>query len=398
MKTILFYILLPLLIQEELTYYFDRHNVQDEGYEMVAAFADGKRQEVTFNKYLSAFSVGTWENHQHEGTGLALDSMGRTILGNWQADTLQTGIRLDSLGTYLGDFAGRKAEGHGAYLSIDGSYFEGHWVNDRRHGFGLEVLTPYGEEPHLRIGQWQKGRFWGERMTYTTERIYGIDIARYQHEKGRKRFNINWKQMRINYLGHKSHKNVKGTADYPVSFIFIKSTESTNIRNRYYAADYQQARKHGIRVGAYHFFRLRTTGTAQAQFFLRYTFFNKGDLPPVLDVEPSDAQIQAAGGVETMFRNVRTWLRIVEQHTGVKPILYVNQRFVNMYLSKAPDIKRDYRVWIARYGEYKPDVRLAFWQLCPDGRVAGIHSDVDINVFNGYQTQFEEFLKEETIK
>jgi lysozyme len=72
--------------------------------------------------------------------------------------------------------------------------------------------------------------------------------------------------------------------------------------------------------------------------------------------------------------------------------------FVNVYLSQAPDIKRDYRVWIARYGEYKPDVRLAFWQLCPDGRVAGIHPAVDINVFNGYQTQFEEFLDSETIK
>ena len=143
---------------------------------------------------------------------------------------------------------------------------------------------------------------------------------------------------------------------------------------------------------------LRTSGTAQAQFFLHHTLFNKGDLPPVLDVEPSDAQIQAAGGVETMFRNVRTWLRIVEKHTGVRPILYVNQRFVNVYLSQAPDIKRDYRVWIARYGEYKPDVRLAFWQLCPDGRVAGIRPEVDINVFNGYQTQFDEFLSTETIQ
>jgi lysozyme len=99
-----------------------------------------------------------------------------------------------------------------------------------------------------------------------------------------------------------------------------------------------------------------------------------------------------------MFRNIRTWLRLVEQRTGVKPILYVNQRFVNVYLSQAPDIKRDYRVWIARYSEYKPDVHLAFWQLCPDGRVAGIHPEVDINVFNGYQSQFEEFLANETIQ
>ena len=99
-----------------------------------------------------------------------------------------------------------------------------------------------------------------------------------------------------------------------------------------------------------------------------------------------------------MFREIRVWLKAVERHTGVKPILYVNQMFVNNHLSKQPDLKRDYRVWIARYSEYKPDVRLTYWQLCPDGRVAGIQGDVDINVFNGYKSQFEAFLQEETIK
>ena len=88
---------------------------------------------------------------------------------------------------------------------------------------------------------------------------------------------------------------------------------------------------------------------------------------------------------------------MVQRKTGVRPILYINQMFVNKYLSLAPDIKRDYRVWIARYGEYKPDVRLTYWQLCPDGRVAGIHGEVDINVFNGYKSQFEKFIEEETI-
>ena len=398
MKKLLFYILLPLLVQDELTYYFDRHNVQDEGYEMGAAFAQGQRLEVELDTHLSAFDIGTWKSHPRQGTGLALDSLGHTVLARWQNDSIETGIRLDSLGTYLGDFSNLKAEGHGAYLSVDGSYFEGHWEQGLRHGFGLEMLTPQEGEPHLRVGIWQNGRFWGERMTYTSERIYGIDIARYQHEQGRRRYNFDWNKMRITYLGHRGQKNVKGTADYPVSFIFIKSTESTTVRNRYYASDYMQARKHGIRIGAYHFFRLRTSGADQAKYFLNNTLFKKGDLPPVLDVEPTDAQIKAAGGVEVMFRNIRTWLRLVEQRTGVKPILYVNQRFVNVYLSQAPDIKRDYRVWIARYSEYKPDVHLAFWQLCPDGRVAGIHPEVDINVFNGYQSQFEEFLANETIQ
>lgn len=76
----------------------------------------------------------------------------------------------------------------------------------------------------------------------------------------------------------------------------------------------------------------------------------------------------------------------------MRPILYVNQMFVNRYMQHADDIKRHYNVWIARYGEYKPDVKLVYWQLSADGRVSGIHGPVDINVFNGYQSQWEEFL------
>ena len=99
-----------------------------------------------------------------------------------------------------------------------------------------------------------------------------------------------------------------------------------------------------------------------------------------------------------MFSRIRTWLGIVQRRTGVRPILYVSQQFVNKYLPEAPDLMRDYMVWIARYGEYRPEVRLAIWQLCPDGRVDGIRGEVDINVFNGYHDDFQTFLKNETIK
>ena len=388
---------LPADVDDEFKYYFDRHNVMDEGYEMVAAFANGKRLTIEPARRLTVWNVGTWRGRTHEGTALAVDTAGFTIIGTYDADTIKTGLRIDTLGTYLGDFSGTTAHGHGAYVS-DGGYFEGHWSDDKRDGFGIQLLTPVGDEARLQVGEWKKGRFWGERMKYTSERIYGIDIARYQHGKGRHKYPINWKQLGINYLGRKTHKNVHGAADYPVSFIFIKSTEGISITNKYYADDYAQARKHHIPIGAYHFFSLKTSGAAQAKHFIKHTKFLKGDLPPVLDVEPSDAQIAAAGGPEKMFQQIRVWLRMVKAHCDVPPILYINQMFINKYFSLVPDIKRDYDVWIARYGEYKPDVRLAFWQLCSDGRVKGITGDVDINVFNGYKSQFDEFVAKKSIK
>ena len=57
----------------------------------------------------------------------------------------------------------------------------------------------------------------------------------------------------------------------------------------------------------------------------------------------------------------------------------------------AIDIQGEYSVWIARYGEYKPELKLTYWQLSPDGKVRGIHGDVDNKCFNGYRNQYETF-------
>lgn len=384
-------------ILEELKYYFDRHNVQDEGYEMVVAFADGHRMAPEPVRHFRVRNIGTWNDYRRNGASVVLDSLGRTVIGLCRDDSLVTGVRADSIGIYIGDFSQTKAHGHGAYYA-DNGYHEGHWENDRRQGFGLQLLTPSDDTPRLRVGEWSKDKFQGERMRYTTERIYGIDIARYQHGRGRRPVPILWDKLRITSIGKKGSHNVRGTADYPVSFVYIKSTEGTSVRNKFYVNDYAQARKHGIRAGAYHFFSVKSSGAAQAKHFIQNTLFREGDLPPVLDIEPTDAQIRYMGGPEAMFSHIRTWLRDVERRAKVKPILYVNQMFVNKYLSAQPDLKRDYRIWIARYSEYKPDLRLTYWQLCPDGRVAGIQGAVDINVFNGYQRQFEEYLAEETIR
>ena len=385
-------------IEAEIQYYLDHHNVQDEGYEVVVGYIEGKRHHTSINPHVTLRNVGSWKDYQREGTVITLDTLGRTIFGICQADTLVTAIRADKEGTFQGDYSQTGASGHGSYQAADGSYYEGRWEQDKKQGFGLEMYLADSDNPRLRVGEWRKNRFMGERMRYTSERIYGIDIARYQHGKGRRPKPILWDQLRITHVGKNGSQNVRGKADYPISFVYIKSTEGTSVRNKFYVNDYAQARKHGIRAGAYHFFSTKTSGAAQAKHFIQNTLFHEGDLPPVLDVEPSKSQIQQMGGPEAMFHHIRVWLNAVEQRTGVKPVLYVNQMFVNNYLADQPELKRDYRVWIARYSEYKPDVRLTYWQLCPDGKVAGIQGDVDINVFNGYQRQFDEFIANETIK
>lgn len=386
------------LIHHELDYYLQRHNVQDEGFDMVARYAE--QGDSTLIAYMPKgrfhpTSFFRWKDYPREGKCLVSDMYGRIIIGTFHADTLVSGIRIDPSGTYAGQFNRHmQASGHGSYQSADGSYYEGHWSRDRQHEFGFCVHTDY-----LKAGKWRYGRFLGEQMLYTSERIYGIDISRYQHERGKRRFGINWKQLRITDLGHRiSEQRVSDRVDYPVTFVYIKSTEGISIKNRYYDADYLSCHRYNIHVGAYHFFSTRQDPAAQATHFLRHTRFKKGDLPPMLDIEPSDYLIKQMGGQEVLFKNIRKWLQIVEKRTGIKPLLYVNQRFVNTWLQYAPDLKRDYEFWIARYGEYKPDIHLALWQLSADGHVKGIQGDVDLNVFNGYQGQWEDFLNKYCIK
>lgn len=383
-------------IRKELDYYLKRHTVSEDGYEMVANFATDRWQQLgTYLPKRRGDLVGmlSLRNMVRRGTGMTQDSCGRLFLGNWKGDTLATGIRIDSTGIYGGQFDRQLlASGHGCQQDFDGSYYEGHWTADQREGFGFFVTTH-----NLQCGTWRNNRFYGEHMKHTTDRIYGIDISRYQHERGRRRFGINWNDLRITSLGRRIKGNISGVVDYPVRFVYIKSTQGTTIRNRYLLNDYTAARKKKIPVGTYHFFSTVRKGREQAAYYVNHTLFKHGDLPPVLDVEPSNQQIRKMGGTAVLLREMRAWIDYVERRLHVKPILYVNQRFINEHLVEAPDLMENYTIWIARYGEYKPGVHLALWQVSSDSKVKGIQTDVDVNVFNGFEPQWEEFLREETI-
>ncbi|MBQ0023794.1 MAG: hypothetical protein KBT29_11220 [Prevotellaceae bacterium] len=305
-------------------------------------------------------------------------------------DSLFIGEWVDTLGNrYHGQMKENgEPNGIGVMKYDNGDYYEGQWKCGVRDGRGFYVTV----NQMIKAGEWGNGKYKGERMTYTANRVYGIDISRYQHEIGKKKYTINWGALRIRSLGPRNNANVNGEIDFPVSFVFIKSTQGTNIVSAYYQQDAQDARKYGKLVGAYHFYSAKANAAEQARHFLKNTQILARDLPPVLDVEPSEKEIESNGGEEHMFDAIRTWMEIVESATGKRPILYVSQSFIMNHLVKAPDICLKYQVWIARYNTYRPEVKLLFWQLCPDGKVQGIQGDVDINIFNGYDSQFEEMF------
>lgn len=323
------------------------------------------------------------DGRHRDGWGRLTLGDGASYEGLWRGDSLLSGTRADSTGLYSGGFGtGMRPEGNGLHISAADGYYCGEWSGGRRHGFGFAV----NGGSFVRCGTWRNGSFRGERMVYTANRVYGIDISRYQHEIGKKKYAIDWTRLRITGLG--ANRRVQGKVDYPVSFVYVKCTQGKTVLNRYYAADMRAARRHGIAAGAYHFYSTLSGAKEQASWFLSKAAVAAGDMSPVLDVEPSEGQIARLGGEQRLFSEMLVWLRAVEAGCGKRPVLYLSQQFVNRHFPAAPSELRGYEVWIARYGEYKPYVHLLHWQLTPYGRVTGIKGDVDINVYNGTPAQF----------
>jgi len=203
--------------------------------------------------------------------------------------------------------------------------------------------------------------------------LFGIDVS---HHQG----TIDW-------------KSVADPADrtYPIRFVFMKATEGGSFLDQNYQTNMAEARKTGLICGAYHFFNPETSGSRQADFFIENVTLEKGDLPPVLDVE-------RRGSSRTMLQSeVLEWLRAVEHYYGVKPIIYASYKFRKNYLD-SPEFD-DYVFWMAHYYVETPasDAEWLFWQFSDRAVVPGIAERTDINVFSGDLSQLESLRMRTTV-
>lgn len=197
--------------------------------------------------------------------------------------------------------------------------------------------------------------------------VRGIDISHYQK-------NVDWETLSSATLsGHK------------LSFVIMKATEGSTISDRLFKKNFQLAHKQGFVCGAYHFFIPGANPEAQARFFISKVKLQKGDLPPVLDVEKSGRL-----SVQELQREVLVWLDMVEKHYGIKPIIYANYSYKKKYLS-TPEFDA-YPLWIAHY--YKEELKYQgdwmMWQYTDRGSVDGVNDYVDCNVFNGNLMELQE--------
>ncbi|WP_370459400.1 glycoside hydrolase family 25 protein [Chitinophaga sp. Cy-1792] len=191
-------------------------------------------------------------------------------------------------------------------------------------------------------------------------KIHGIDVSKFQKD-------INWtavKQMKVD--------------DIRISFAFIKATEGITRQDASFEQNWERAKRAGLIRGAYHFFYATRDPKKQAINFQNVVQLESGDMPPVLDIETSNNQPAAV-----IRGTAKVWLEEMEKAYKVKPIIYTNIHFYETYLGDEFD---KYPLWIAHYYQKeKPSSSRSwlFWQHSDIGRVNGIRTTVDFNVFRG---------------
>lgn len=187
----------------------------------------------------------------------------------------------------------------------------------------------------------------------------GIDVSEYQGK-------IRW-----TYVDTLEQK-------YPLHFVFIRATVGKDRKDRQFDRNWLGAKENKMIRGAYHYYRPNENSMEQAELFIKTVTLQKGDLPPVLDIE----KLPKNQSIDNLKIGLKRWLNAVESHYGVKPIIYTGERYYDDFLKEEFS---DYLFWIANYNFYREEIAedWLFWQFTEKASAPGIKGNVDVNIYNG---------------
>ena len=112
--------------------------------------------------------------------------------------------------------------------------------------------------------------------------------------------------------------------------------------------------------------------------FIGSVKLEKGDFPPVLDIE----NLPKSQSIDSLKVGLKRWLTKVEAHYKVKPTIYTGERYYKDFLK---DDFKEYQFWIANYNFFVENIKdeWLFWQFTEKGTIPGIEGPVDLNIYNG---------------
>jgi lysozyme len=190
----------------------------------------------------------------------------------------------------------------------------------------------------------------------------------------------------IDVSAHNGMMNLDAAAADGIEFIFIKASEGTTFRDENFRINYDKASKAGLKIGAYHYFRFDCDGVAQGLNLVKAVGRRHLDLGVAIDVEESGN----AAGVDSVTI-VRRLLAMADYLylSGYRVTFYSNRAGYYEYLRESvPGAS----LWICSFQPTPIEAEWTFWQFNHHGRVAGIRGDVDIDVFCGSRSDWQNYL------
>lgn len=205
--------------------------------------------------------------------------------------------------------------------------------------------------------------------SFFTYPVHGLDISHHQED-------IDWNKLDRRYA----------------QFIFIKATEGATHKDTRFTEYWKQAKARNIPVGAYHFFTFCRSGKEQAVNFIESVPVGSCDLPPAIDLE-FDGNCHSSNHKEDLLGEITEYIDIIEAHYHKKVIIYATSEFYKKYVA---DNFKDNPIWfrdIYAKPKLENNRKWYFWQYANRGRISGISTFVDINVWAGSEEEFKSFLK-----
>lgn len=201
-------------------------------------------------------------------------------------------------------------------------------------------------------------------MTHkTVPYMVGIDVSSHQGE-------IDWKLVK----------------EAGVEFVIIRlgyrgyGEEGRLVKDPMAQEYYEGAKEQGLLVGGYVFSQALTEQEAveEAEMALEVTADWQLDLPVAFDWEFLHFEARTQDMVPRLITNCAKAFCSTLEAGGVQPMLYTGLYVKTLKLEEL----KQYPMWLALYSENMSyDYWMNFWQYSCTGKVPGIETDVDLNIY-----------------
>lgn len=194
---------------------------------------------------------------------------------------------------------------------------------------------------------------YGVQCEDTCNHVHGLDMSHYQGS-------VWWETVAEN-------------SNHKLNFVYLKATEGGARIDKRYLENIEAAKRVGMNVGSYHFYRPAVPQIEQLRNFRMQCRPQEQDLIPMVDVE-------TIGGLQrdALRDSLQKFLQLMTAEYGVRPLVYTYTNFYDRYLSGILD---GYKLFIAQYSRQEPvlkDGRDIFaWQYTGKGHINGVKGYVD---------------------